>query len=169
MRIGEKKIKEREANDPLVFSRTTNTARGGGSEQRSGVSLLSGASGWMWLLLWQFVGMQRKGSHRSSAPTFLLKSLLWILLNNTQKYHWKWFLLCMRSQPVSPESYIQECLKLIKAPQDVEGSTPPWGNGIGHRWLLQGPRLALGLNHFFESTQRKVIFWRCGRSCPNQR
>ena len=33
MRRGEKKTKEREANDPLVFSRTTNTARGGGSEQ----------------------------------------------------------------------------------------------------------------------------------------
>ena len=33
MRIGENKIKEREANDLLVFSRTTNTARGGGSEQ----------------------------------------------------------------------------------------------------------------------------------------
>lgn len=124
----------------------------------------------MWLLLWQFVGMQRKGSHRSSAPIPPQVSSL-----NSIKQHSKAslkvskFLLCMRSQPVSPESYIQECLKLIKAPQDVEGSTPPWGNGIGHRWLLQGPQLALGLSPFFESTQRKVIFWRCGRSCPNQR
>ena len=50
------------------------------------------------------------------------------------------FSLCMRSQPVSAESYTQECLKLIKAPQDVEGSTPSWGNGIGHRWFLQGSR-----------------------------
>lgn len=73
----EKKIEEREEDDPLVFSRTTNTASGGESEQGFALgSVSSGASGRMWLLLWQFVGMQRKGSRRRSASTLLLKTLL---------------------------------------------------------------------------------------------
>lgn len=113
----EKRIKERGAKDPLVLSRATNTARGSGSEQDFALGSVSsreplGGCAYFSGSLWGCRGkalcfhLPPQGSSPNS-----IKQHSDISLKGSK------FLLCMRSQPVSTESYIQECLKRLKHPK----------------------------------------------------